>query len=141
MDMEEAHPMRFTVAGLTLLVPLLTAPAPGLAQAPQGTPGRGAEGNLQSGAAMGGAQGQSSGMPNAGTAAQPSSQTHSPRPPGVADTPARHRPEGTPGSGAAMSGAQREAAGAAATAGAPPPRSPAPTTSPQPPGGGGAPSR
>ena len=132
--------MRFTVAGLTLLVPLLAAPTIGFAQAPQGAPGRGPEGNLQSGAAMGGAQGQSSGMPNAGTAAQPAPQTHSPRPPGVADTPARQRPEGNLGSGAAMSGAQQGSAGAAATGGAPPPRSPAPTSSPQP-SGSGAPSR
>ena len=129
--------MRFTVAGLTLLVPLLAAPAAGLAQAPQGgTPGRGPEGNLPSGAAMGGAQGQSSGMPDAGTAAQPAPQTHSPRPPGAADTPARQRPEGNLGSGAAMSGSQRESAGAAATGGAPPPRSPSTTASPQAPGTG-----
>ena len=136
--------MRITVANrLALLVPLVAAPAAGLAQqAPQGgAQGRGApEGNLQSGAAMGGAQGQSSGMPNAGTAAQPAPQTHSPRPPGVADTPARQRPEGNLGSGAAMSGAQQGSAGAAATGGAPPPRSPS-TTSPQAPGGTGAPSR
>ena len=134
--------MRITVAGLALLVPLVAAPAVGLAQqAPQGgAQGRGPEGNLQSGAAMGGAQGQSSGMPNAGTAAQPTPQTHSPRPPGVADTPARQRPEGNLGSGAAMGGAQRNSAGAAATGGAPPPRSPAPTTSPQP-SGSDAPSR
>ena len=133
--------MKFTVAGLALLAPLLAAPAAGLAQAPQGgTPGRGPEGNLQSGAAMGGAQGQSSGMPNAGTAAQPTPRTQSPRRPGVADTPARQRPEGNTGSGAAMSGAQQGSAGAAATGGAPPPRSPAPTTSPQP-SGSGAPSR
>jgi hypothetical protein len=133
--------MRFTIAGLALLLPLAAAPGASLAQAPQGgTPGRGPEGNLQSGAAMGGAQGQSSGMPNTGTAAQPAPQTHSPRPPGVADTPARQRPEGNLGSGAAMGGAQRESAGAAATGGAPPPRSPAPTTSPQP-SGSGAPSR
>ena len=125
--------MRSTVAGLALLVPLLASPAASLAQAPQGgAPGRGPEGNLQSGTAMGGAQGQSSGMPNAGTAAQPVPQTHSPRPPGVADTPARQRPEGNLGSGAAMGGAQRNSAGAAATGGAPPPRSPAPTTSPRP---------
>ena len=130
--------MKFTFAGLALLVPLLAAAA-GLAQAPQGTSGRGPEGNLRSGAAMGGAQGQSSGMPNAGTAAQPAPQTQSPRPPGAADTPARQRPEGNLGSGAAMSGAQRESAGAAATGGAPPPRSPS-TTSPQAPGTG-APSR
>jgi hypothetical protein len=133
--------MRFTVAGLALLVPLLAAPAAGLAQAPQGgTSGRAPEGNLGSGAAMGGAQGQSSGMPNAGTAAQPAPQTHSPRPPGAADTPARQRPEGNLGSGAAMSGAQQGSAGAAATGGALPPRSPS-TTSPQAPGGTGAPSR
>ena len=134
--------MRFTVAGLALLVPLLlVSPTAGLAQAPQGgTPGRGPEGNLQSGAAMGGAQGQSSGMPNAGTAAQPSPRTQSPRPPGVADTPARQRPEGNTGSGAAMSGAQQGSAGAAATGGAPPPRSPSTTASPQAPGTG-APSR
>jgi hypothetical protein len=135
--------MMITVAGLALLVPLCAAPAAGLAQqAPQGgAQGRGAEGNLQSGAAMGGAQEQSSGMPNAGTAAQPAPQTHSPRPPGAPDTPARQRPEGNLGSGAAMGGAQRNSAGAAATGGAPPPRSPAPTTSPQPSGGPGAPSR
>ena len=135
--------MRITIAGLALLVPLLAAPSAGLAQqAPQGgTPGgRGPEGNLQSGAAMGGAQGRSSGMPNAGTAAQPAPQTRSPRPPGAPDTPARNRAEGNTGSGAAMSGAQRNSAGAAATGGAPPPRSPAPTTSPQAPGAG-APSR
>jgi hypothetical protein len=132
--------MKSTVAGLALLVPLLAAPAAGLAQAPQGATGRGPEGNLQSGAAMGGAQGQSSGMPNTGTAAQPAPQTHSPRPPGAADTPARQRPEGNLGSGAAMGGAQRESAGAAATGGAPPPRAPAPTSSPQAPGAG-APSR
>lgn len=133
--------MKFTAAGLALLVPLVAAPAAGLAQAPQGgTPGRGPEGNLQSGAAMGGAQGQSSGMPNAGTAAQPTPQTQSPRPPGVADTPARQRPEGNTGSGAAMSGAQQGSAGAAATGGAPPPRSPSTTASPQAPGTG-APSR
>ncbi len=132
--------MKFTVAGLTLLVPLLAAPAIGFAQAPQGAAGRGPEGNLQSGAAMGGAQGQSSGMPNAGTAAQPAPQTHSPRPQGAADTPARQRPEGNLGSGAAMSGAQQGSAGAAATGGAPPPRSPAPTTSPQP-SGSGSPAR
>ncbi len=130
--------MRFTVAGLALLVPLLAAPTASLAQAPQGNaPGRGPEGNLQSGAAMGGAQGRSSGMPKAGTAAQPTPQTHSPRPPGAPDTPARNRPEGNTGSGAAMSGAQRNSAGAAATGGAPPPRSPSPTTSPQPSGSGG----
>jgi len=123
--------MRFTVAGLALLAPLLATPAASLAQAPQGTPSRGPEGNLQSGAAMGGAQSQSSGMPNAGTAAQPVPQTQSPRPPGTADTPARQRPEGNLGSGAAMGGAQRESAGAAATGGAPPPRSPAPTSSPR----------
>jgi hypothetical protein len=137
--------MRITVAcRLALLVPLLAAPATGLAQqqTPQGgSQSRGPEGNLQSGAAMGGAQGQSSGMPNAGTAAQPAPQTHSPRPPGAPDTPARQRPEGNLGSGAAMGGAQRNSAGAAATGGAPPPRSPAPTTSPQPSGGAGAPSR
>jgi hypothetical protein len=133
--------MKITVAGLALLVPLCAAPAAGLAQqAPQGPPGRGPEGNLQSGAAMGGAQGRSSGTPDAGTAAQPAPQTHSPRPPGAPDTPARNRPEGNLPSGAAMGGAQRNSAGAAATGGAPPPRSPAPTTSPQPPGGG-APSR
>ena len=134
--------MRITVVGLALLVPLCAAPAAGLAQAPQGgvPAGRGPEGNLQSGTAMGGAQGQSSGMPNAGTAAQPAPQTRSPRPPGAPDTPARNRAEGNTGSGAAMSGAQRNSAGAAATGGAPPPRSPAPTTSPQP-SGSGAPSR
>ena len=133
--------MRITVAGLALLVPLLAAPATGLAQqAPQGNApaGRGAEGNLQSGAAMGAAQGQSSGTPNTGTAAQPAPRTHSPRPPGAPDTQARRRPEGNLGSGAAMGGAQRNSAGAAATGGAPPPRSPAPTTSPQPSGSGGA---
>ena len=131
-----------TAAGLALLVPLLAAPAAGLAQAPQGgTPGRGPEGNLQSGAAMGGAHGQSSGMPNAGTAAQPAPQTHSPRPPGAPDTPARQKPEGNLGSGAAMGGAQQQGtagAGAAATGQAPPPRAPAPTTSPPPSGSGGA---
>ena len=132
--------MRITIAGVLLLVPLLAVPATSSAQAPQGTPGRAPEGNLQSGAAMGGAQGQSSGMPNTGTAAQPRPQTQSPRPPGAADTPARQRPEGNTASGAAMSGAQRESAGAAATGGAPPPRSPAPTSSPQP-SGSGAPSR
>jgi hypothetical protein len=131
--------MRIIVAGLTLLVPLLAAPV-SLAQAPQGAGGRAPEGNLQSGAAMSGAQERSSGMPSAGTAAQPTQPTHSPRPPGAADTPARHRPEGNLGSGAAMSGAQRNSAGAAATGGAPPPRSGSSTSSPQPPGAG-APSR
>lgn len=132
--------MRSTAAGLAMLVPLLAAPTAVLAQAPQGAPGRGPEGNLQSGAAMGGAQGQSSGMPNAGTAAQPAPRTQSPRPPGVAGTPARQRPEGNTASGAAMSGAQRGSAGAVATGGAPPPRSPSTTASPQAPGTG-APSR
>ena len=132
--------MRFTVAGVALLVPLLAAPATSVAQAPQGVPGRAPEGNLGAGAAMGGAQGQSSGMPGAGTAAQPAPQTHSPRPPGAADTPARQRPEGNLGAGAAMGGAQRESAGAAATGGAPPPRAPSPTSSPRP-TDGGAPSR
>ena len=70
---------------------------------------------------------------------EPAPQTRSPRPPGVADTPARQRPEGNTASGAAMSGAQQGSAGAAATGGAPPPRSPS-TTSPQP-SGSGAPSR
>ena len=130
----------FTAAGLALLVPLLAAPAAGLAQVPQGgTPGRAPEGNLGSGAAMGGAQGQSSGVPNAATAAQPTPQTQSPRPPGTADTPTRRRPEGNLGSGAAMGGAQQGSAGAAATGGAPPPRSPS-TISPKP-SGSGAPSR
>ncbi len=131
--------MKIALAGLTLLIPLFAAPI-SLAQAPQGAAGRGPEGNLQSGTAMGGAQERSSGMPNAGTAAQPMQQTHSPRPPGATDTPARHRPEGNLGSGAAMSGAQREAAGAAATGGAPPPPMPSSTTSPRPPGAS-APSR
>jgi hypothetical protein len=122
--------MRFNVTGLALLVPLLAAPA-SLAQTPQGAPGRAPEGNLGSGAAMGGAQGRSSGVPNADTAAQPTPQTQSPRPPGAPDTQARQRPEGNLGSGAAMGGAQRDSAGAAATGGAPPPRSPS-TSSPAP---------
>ncbi|MBD0272211.1 MAG: hypothetical protein ICV73_09800 [Acetobacteraceae bacterium] len=124
--------MRFTFAGLAMLAPLLVVPAAGFAQAPQGgTSGRGPEGNLQSGAAMGGAQGQSSGTPNTGTAAQPVPQTQSPRPSDRAGSDARQRPEGNLGSGAAMGGAQRESAGAAATGGAPPPRSPSTTSSPQ----------
>ena len=82
--------MRFTVAGVALLVPLLAAPATSVAQAPQGAPGPAPEGNL--------------------------------------------------GAGAAMGGAQRESAGAAATGGAPPPRAPSPTSSPRP-TDGGAPSR
>ena len=131
--------MKLALAGLTMLIPFLAAPV-GLAQAPQGAVGRGPEGNLQSGTAMGGAQERSSGMPNAGTAAQPMQPTHSPRPPGTTDTPARQRPEGNLGSGAAMTGAQREAAGAAATGGAPPPQMPSSTTSPQTPGAS-APSR
>ena len=130
--------MKITVPGLALLVPLLATPAVLAQQTPQsGAPaGRGPEGNLQSGAAMGGAQGQSSGMPNTGTAAQPTPQTHSPRPPGAPDTPARHRAKGNTASGAAMGNAQRGSAGAAATGGAPPPRSPSPTSSPQSPGTG-----
>ena len=122
--------MRVTVTGLALLAPLLVAPV-ALAQAPQGTQGARPEGNLGAGAGMGGAAGQAAGMPNAGTAAQPMPQTHSPRPEGAADTPARQRPEGNLGAGAGMGGAQRELAGAAATGGAPPPRSPS-TTSPAP---------
>jgi hypothetical protein len=122
--------MKITLSGVALLVPLFAATA-SMAQTPQGTPGRAPEGNLGAGAAMGGAQGRSSGMPDAATAAQPMPQTQSPRPPGAANTQGQPRPEGNLGAGAAMSGAQRESAGAAATGGAPPPRSPS-TTSPTP---------
>ena len=121
--------MKLAVAGLTLLIPFLAAPV-SLAQAPQGAAGRAPEGNLQSGAAMSGAQERSSGMP--GTAAQPTQQTHSPSPSGTADTTARQKPEGNLGSGAAMTGAQRNSAGAAATGGAPPPPVGSSTTSQQP---------
>jgi hypothetical protein len=131
--------MKLTVSALMLLVPLLAAPV-SLAQAPQGTSGRTPEGNLQSGAAMSGAQNQSSGLPNTGTAAQPTQPTHSPRPAGTTDNPARGRPEGNLGSGAAMTGAQRNSAGAAATGGAPPSPIGSSTSSPQVPGTG-APSR
>ena len=119
-----------TIAGLALLVPLLVTPAV-LAQAQQGSTSRAPEGNLQSGAAMGGAQGQSSGTAGTGTAAQPAPTTHSPRPANASDNPARNRPEGNLGSGAAMSGAQRNSAGAAATGGAPPPTAPSSTASPR----------
>jgi hypothetical protein len=127
--------MKTTATGLTLLVSLLAIPSVCLAQAPQGSPGSRTQGNLQSGAAMNDAQKQSSGTGNTGTAAQPAPQTHSPRPPGASDTPARRRPEGNLGSGAAMSGAQRNSAGAAATGGAPPPQLPS-TTAPSSPGTG-----
>jgi hypothetical protein len=131
--------MKFVIAGLALLVPLIAGPI-SLAQAPQGATGRAPEGNLQSGTAMTGAQNQSSGLPNTGTAAQPTQPTHSPRPPGATDAQAHDRPEGNLGSGAAMTGAQRNSAGAAATGGAPPPPVGSSTSSPQT-TGAGAPSR
>lgn len=84
------------------------------------------EGNTGAGAAMSGAQSQSSGVP-AGTAA-PQPNLHSPTPPGASDTPARRRPEGNLGSGAAMSGAQSQGMGAQPNAGATAP--PQPTQSP-----------
>jgi hypothetical protein len=114
--------MRTTTAGLALLAALLTAPDIGMAQSPQGSSGQTPQGNLQSGAAMNDAQRRSSGTPDSGTATQPPSQTHSPRPSGAADTPARQRPEGNLGSGAAMTGSQRQSTGAPATGGAPPAR-------------------
>lgn len=120
--------MKTTAMGLALLVPLLTASAASLAQAPQGNAGGRTEGNLQSGAAMNDAQKESSGTGASGSTAQPAPPTHSPRPPGASDTPARDRPEGNLGSGAAMSGAQRNSAGAAATGGAPPPQLPSTTS-------------
>jgi hypothetical protein len=121
------------IKAMALLVPLLPA-AGGLAQAPQGAD-RTPEGNLGSGAAMSGAQSQSMGTPPAAGATVPPQQTHSPRPPGVADTPARQRPEGNLGSGAAMSGAQSQSMGTPPAAGATVP--PQPTHSPTPPGGTG----
>lgn len=132
--------MKTTATGFALLVPLLAFPALCLAQTPQGSSGPRTQGNVQSGAAMNDAQKQSSGMGKAGTAAQPVPQTHSPRPPGASNTPARRRPEGNLGSGAAMSGAQRNSAGAAATGGAPPPQLPSTTAEP-PASGTGTPSR
>jgi hypothetical protein len=132
--------MKTTTTGLALLVSLLAIPSVCLAQSPQGSSGSRTQGNLQSGAAMNDAQRQSSGTGNGGTAAQPVPRTHSPRPPGASNTPARRRPEGNLGSGAAMSGAQRNSAGAAATGGAPPPQ--LPSTTAQPPSSGtGSPSR
>jgi hypothetical protein len=107
------------LTALALAAPLLAA---GGALAQQGK----AEGNTAAGAAMSGAQSQSSGMP-AGTAA-PQPSLHSPTPPGAPDTPARRRPEGNLGSGAAMSGAQSQSMGAQPNAGASPP--PQPTHSP-----------
>jgi hypothetical protein len=122
--------MKTLTKGVALLALLLAAPAIGLAQAAQqGGSGRGAEGNLQSGAAMDDAQKRSSGTSNTGTPAQPEPRTQSPRPPGTADNPARQRPEGNLGSGAAMTGSQRESTGAGTTGGASPP-----TASPQSPG-------
>ena len=107
------------LSALALVAPLLVA-GPSLAQ--QAKP----EGNTGAGAAMSGAQSQSSGMP-AGTAA-PQPSLHSPAPAGAADTPARRRPEGNLGSGAAMSGAQSQGMGAQPNAGTSAP--PQPTQSP-----------
>jgi hypothetical protein len=104
---------------LALAAPLLFATA---ASAQQARP----EGNTGAGAAMSGAQSQSSGMP-AGTAA-PQPNLHSPAPAGASDTPARRRPEGNLGSGAAMSGAQSQGMGAQPNAGSGAP--PQPTQSP-----------
>ena len=104
---------------LALAAPLLVVTA---ASAQQAKP----EGNTGAGAAMSGAQSQSSGLP-AGTAA-PQPNLHSPSPPGASNTPARRRPEGNLGAGAAMSGAQSQGMGAQPNAGASPP--PQPTQSP-----------
>ena len=100
---------------LALMAPLLAGSA---AMAQQAKP----EGNTGAGAAMGGAQSQSSGLP-AGTAA-PQPNLHSPAPAGAADTPARRRPEGNLGSGAAMGGAQSQGLGAQPNAGATAPAQP-----------------
>jgi len=104
---------------LALAAPLMIGSA---VQAQQAKP----EGNTGAGAAMSGAQSQSSGMP-AGTAA-PQPNLHSPAPSGASDTPARRRPEGNLGSGAAMSGAQSQGMGAQPNAASSAP--PQPTQSP-----------
>ncbi|TDH60186.1 hypothetical protein E2C06_23465 [Dankookia rubra] len=107
------------LTALALAVPLLATTG---ALAQQARP----EGNTGSGAAMSGAQSQSSGMP-AGTAA-PQPNLHSPAPAGASNTPARRRPEGNLGSGAAMSGAQSQGMGAQPNAGSS--AAPQPTQSP-----------
>jgi hypothetical protein len=104
---------------LALAAPLLFAAA---SSAQQAKP----EGNTGAGAAMSGAQSQSSGMPTGTAAPQPS--LHSPAPAGASDTPARRRPEGNLGSGAAMSGAQSQGMGAQPNTGGT--ASPQPTQSP-----------
>lgn len=79
--------MRRTILGLVLLAPLFAAPAV-MAQAQQG-PDRKPEGNLGAGAAMTGAERQSSGLPpTGGGMAAPMPQTTSPRN-GSAATPSR----------------------------------------------------
>ncbi|MFC7477578.1 hypothetical protein ACFQS7_24680 [Dankookia sp. GCM10030260] len=110
--------MRLLTA-LALAAPLMACNAV-LAQQPK------PEGNTGAGAAMSGAQSQSTGVP-AGTAT-PQPNLHSPAPPGAPDTPARRRPEGNLGSGAAMGGAQSQGMGAQPNAGSTAP--PQPTQSP-----------
>lgn len=104
---------------LALAAPLLAGTA---ALGQQARP----EGNTGAGAAMSGAQSQSTGVP-AGTAA-PQPNLHSPAPAGAANTPARRRPEGNLGAGAAMGGAQSQGLGAQPNAGSAAP--PQPTQSP-----------
>lgn len=100
---------------LALAMPLLATMG---AAAQQARP----EGNTGAGAAMSGAQSQSTGMPAGTTAPQPN--LHSPSPPGASDTPARRRPEGNLGSGAAMSGAQSQGMGASPGSGSTAPSQP-----------------
>ena len=114
--------MRLTLKALALFAPLLATPPAVMAQQ-QGT-GRAPEGNLGAGAAMSGAQSQSATGSAATGATVPQQPTHSPRPPGTPDTPARQRPEGNLGSGAAMSGAQSQSTGGSPSTGG--------TTVPQP---------
>ena len=95
--------MKPTLKTLAFLVPLLAAAPAVLAQ------GQRPEGNLGAGAAMGGAQSQSTGT--APGAAVPAPPTHSPHPAGAPDSQARQRPEGNLGAGAAMSGAQSQSMG------------------------------
>ncbi|MBX6740560.1 MAG: hypothetical protein IRY87_00760 [Acetobacteraceae bacterium] len=102
--------MRRTILGLALLAPLFAAPTV-MAQAQQG-PDRKPEGNLGAGAAMTGAQRQSSGLPPTGGGAAAAPRTTSPKP---GDPQAK--PEGNLGAGAAMTGAERQSSGLPPTGG------------------------
>jgi hypothetical protein len=113
--------MRLLTAGLVLLAPLVAMPV-----APADAQGR-PEGNTGSGAAMGEAQRNATGQPAPGGAVAPGQQpTTSPRPPGSADADRRDRPEGNLGSGAAMTGSQRNSTGLPSSGGGA--TVPAPTT-------------